>query len=133
MRYRNRERGSISIEFLLALLGLVLLGFGLFEIGRALSIKQALDTGTYNAARCLSLDPDDWATAEALIRAELQDSILGRDYADDFVWTPHVGSGAFGTVLTVEAYVDYVLDVPLLSLGGVRLYAAHRQPIERYP
>ncbi|MBU0494233.1 MAG: pilus assembly protein [Chloroflexi bacterium] len=130
---RSGEAGSILIEMLLALLALALLAFGAFEFARAVSIKQALDVGTYNAARHLSLAPDDWAMAENLIRVEIQHSVLGQDYADAFSWTPHVGDGRFGTLLTVEAHVDFAFDVPLMTLGSVQLEAQHSQPIERYP
>lgn len=129
----RREEGQVVVETLLALLVLVLLVFGAFEFARAISIKQALDVGTYNAARHLSLDPGDLGAAEMLIHDELANSVLGQDYADSFTWSVDGGGGGFGDLLTVRAEVNFAFDVPLLSLGGVNLRVQHSQPIERYP
>ncbi len=75
--YQDR-RGSVAVQTFLLLPIFVLVVFGGYEILRAMSIKQALHNGTYQAVRYLSLNPiissgsGPWQdVAETLIVQEL--------------------------------------------------------------
>ena len=50
------RRGSVDlIELVLILPIFILLIYGFFEVWKIVSVKQSLDAGTYQAARCLSV------------------------------------------------------------------------------
>lgn len=51
------RRGAVTVQAFLLLPVFVLVVFGGYEVLRAMSVKQALHNGTYQAARYLSLNP----------------------------------------------------------------------------
>ncbi len=59
---RDGQRGSTLVQTLLILPIFLLIVIGGYEIWKARSVKESLRSGTYQAARYLSLNPDtaDW-------------------------------------------------------------------------
>jgi len=86
------QRGSPLIEFVLVLPLFLILIFGSFVVWKIVSAKQSLASGTYQAARYLSVeggdldyapdlddDPDDWQdAARVIIVRELENNSLLR-------------------------------------------------------
>jgi Flp pilus assembly protein TadG len=122
-----------TIETLFFIILFVILFFGAVELGRAIALKHSLDVGVYRAARYLSIDPDDWAGAEAMIRAEVADNVLGGSYSTSVVVTMDMPDSSFGSVFTVRAELPYQALVPLVPLAPRTLASEHAQSIERYP
>src|SRR5574340_176670 len=69
--------GAVSIEMVFFLLIFVVAFFGAVEMAREISVKHALDVGTYRAARYLSIVPTDQTTARKMIQTELDSNVLG--------------------------------------------------------
>jgi hypothetical protein len=86
------QRGGALIEFVLVLPLFIILVFGSFAVWKVVSAKQSLASGTYQAARYLSVegrfldyapdlddDPDDWQdAARVIIVRELENNSLLR-------------------------------------------------------
>lgn len=89
--------------------------------------------GVYRAARYLSLAPEDWATAESLVREEVAAAILGGDPQAVQVAVDMPGT-SFATPFTVRAEYPFQAAVPLVpGLSGRTLVAEHSMTVERYP
>ena len=71
------QTGAVAIETLFFLLIFLVSFFGAVELGQGIAVKQSLDLGVYRAARYLSLAPEDWDTATAIVREEVGRSVLG--------------------------------------------------------
>jgi len=123
--------GSVSIELLFFLLIFVVTFFGAVEMAREISVKHALDVGTYRAARYLSLVPSDQATARNMIQTELDRNVLGG--AGSVQMTVDMPSQAFQTVFSVTAEVSYQPVIPLMIFAPKTLRVVHSQSIEAYP
>jgi len=86
------QRGTVLIQFVLVLPLLLILILGSFAVWKVVSAKQSLASGTYQAARYLSVagkylnyapdaddDPDDWQdAARIIIASELENNSLLR-------------------------------------------------------
>ena len=86
----REQRGSALIQFVLVLPIFLIIIFGSFAVWRVISAKQSLASGTYQAARYLSVegrflhyypdeddDPDDWEdVARIIIANELKNNSL---------------------------------------------------------
>jgi len=77
-RLTGDRRGAILVQFALLVPIFVIIALGSFEVWKAISAKQSLHSGTYQAVRYLSLnpveslDPIEWeAEARKLIVPEL--------------------------------------------------------------
>jgi hypothetical protein len=125
------ELGSVSIELVFFLLIFVVTFFGAVEMAREISVKHALDVGTYRAARYLSLVPSDQATARNMIQTELDRNVLGG--AGSVQMTVDMPSQAFQTVFSVTAEVSYQPVIPLMIFAPKTLRVVHSQSIEAYP
>jgi len=129
----TEQRGATTVEaiFLIAFFGLLF--FGGAEIGRAIMIKHSLDIGVYEAARYLSLNPHDTATAEQMIRDEVDGNLLGGGYGSAVQIQIDMPSATFGTVFRVQANLVYQPVVPLLPLSSKTLHVEHTQVVESFP
>jgi len=125
--------GSVSIETTFFIIISVLLFFGAVELGRALSLKHSMDVGCYRAARYLSLNPGDVATAVQMIRDEVDGNVLGGNYGDQVVVVIDMPSTTFQTPFTVSASLDYQPLVPFMDLSLVTLRVQHGNVVEAYP
>lgn len=126
----NRE-GSVSVEMVFFLLIFVVAFFGAIEMAREVSVKHALDVGTYRAARYLSLVPNDPATARNMIQTELDANVLGG--AGSVQMTVDMPSQSFQTIFSVTAQVPYHPVVPLMIFAPKTLSVTHSQSVEAYP
>jgi len=90
-RLTEDKRGSILVQTLLILPIFLLIVLGGYEVWKAISVKQSLHSGTYQATRylCLnpvedSLDPEEWKeVAEDFIVPELANNgLVGEDVAE---------------------------------------------------
>ncbi len=90
-RLTKDRRGSILVQTLLLLPIFLLIVLGGYEVWKAISAKQSLHSGTYQATRylCLnpvedSLDPEEWKeVAEEFIVPELANNgLVGEDVAE---------------------------------------------------
>jgi hypothetical protein len=125
------DLGSVSIEMLFFLLIFVVAFFGAVEMAREVSVKHALDVGTYRAARYLSIVPGDQMTARNMIQTELDRNVLGG--AGNVVMTVDMPSQSFQTVFSVTAEVAYQPVIPLMVFAPKTLRVVHSQSIEAYP
>jgi hypothetical protein len=105
--------------------------FGAVEMAREVSVKHALDVGTYRAARYLSIVPGDQLTARNMIQTELDRNVLGG--AGNVVMTVDMPSQSFQTVFSVTAEVAYQPVIPLMVFAPKTLRVVHSQSIEAYP
>lgn len=83
--WRLDQGGSALIEFVLVLPLFLILVFGSFAVWRIISAKQTLASGTYQAARYLSVEgrfldyPEEWEhAARVIIARELENNSLLR-------------------------------------------------------
>jgi len=125
------ERGSTSVEMVFFLVIFVVAFFGAVEMARQVSVKHALDVGTYRAARYLSLVPNDQATARGMIQTELDRNVLGG--TGNVQMTVEMPSQSFQTIFSVTAEVAYQPSVPLIVFAPKTLRVIHSQSIEAYP
>lgn len=123
--------GAVSIEMVFFLVIFVVTFFGAVEMARAISVKHALDVGTYRAARYLSLVPSDQAMARHMIQSELDANVLGG--AGSVLMTVDMPSQSFQTVFSVTAQVPYQPVIPLMLFTPKTLRVTHAQSIEAYP
>ena len=128
---RFDDRGAVSIEMVFFLLIFVVTFFGAIEMAREISVKHALDVGTYRAARYLSLVPSDPSTARNMIQLELDRNVLGG--AGSVQMSVDMPSTAFQTVFSVTAQVPYQPVIPLMVFAPKTLQVVHSQSIEAYP
>ena len=105
--------------------------FGATEMAREVSVKHALDVGTYRAARYLSIVPNDQLTARNMIQKELDSNVLGG--AGSVAMTVDMPSQSFQTVFNVTADVPYQPVIPLMIFAPKTLRVIHSQSIEAYP
>ncbi len=124
-------RGTVSVEIVFFLLIFVVAFFGAIEMAREVSVKHALDVGTYRAARYLSLVPRDQTAARNMIQAELDANVLGG--AGSVQMTVDMPSQSFQTIFSVTAQVQYQPVVPLMIFAPKTLRVTHSQSIEAYP
>jgi Flp pilus assembly protein TadG len=125
------ERGSTSIEMVFFLLIFVVTFFGAIEMAREVSVKHALDVGTYRAARYLSIVPSDQTTARNMIQTELDRNVLGG--AGSVQMIVDMPSQSFQTVFSVTAQVAYQPVIPLMVFAPKTLRVVHSQSVEAYP
>lgn len=137
------ERGQATVELLLILFVFVALIFGAFELGKGIALKHALDIATEKAARLLSIDPTDFGAADALIRAEVNGSLLGGSYGglvtiglydadtQGSIAPNDVAAAPFSYRFIVQASVPFAADVPFLNLTGRTITAAHYGIVDR--
>jgi hypothetical protein len=105
--------------------------FGAIEMAREVSVKHALDVGTYRAARYLSIVPSDQTTARNMIQTELDANVLGG--AGSVQMTVNMPSQSFQAIFSVTAQVPYQPVVPLIIFAPKTLNVTHSQSIEAYP
>jgi Flp pilus assembly protein TadG len=154
------ERGVAVIESVFVLMILSMPLFGGLELSRAYSLKQSLDTGTYQAARDLALNPHDAQTllsdsaispanpARSLIYNELVRNIGAADAAsfkieqlcDDTVAEPNCKTVSMGfqQPFRIKASVKLNLGASTVPfVGGLvdhqLMSVAHGQAVEQYP
>ncbi len=125
------ECGSVSIEMLFFLLMFVVAFFGAIEMAREVSVKHALDVGTYRAARYLSIVPNDQTTAQNMIQSEIDHNVLGG--AGSVQMNVDMPGQSFQTVFSVTATVLYQPVIPLMIFAPKTLRVIHSQSIEAYP
>ncbi len=70
-RTDRRQRGSALVEFAMVLPLLLVLVFGIFEIGRALHIQQTLVYSAHEGARLMALHGASLAEVEARVQEVL--------------------------------------------------------------
>lgn len=128
---QRSDCGSVSVEMVFFLLIFVVAFFGAIEMAREVSVKHALDVGTYRAARYLSLVPNDQTAARNMIQAELDRNVLGG--AGSVAMMVDMPSQSFQTVFSVTAQVAYQPVIPLMVFAPKSLQVIHSQSIEAYP
>ena len=128
------ERGSVSIETVFYIIIFAVTFFGGVELARGIALRNALDTGTWEAARYLSVTPGDWAGADNIIRQSVSNSPLGSAYAPQVSVSVNMPSSAFSSPFSVRASVPFQATIPLV--GGLTqrtIQTEHTLRIEAYP
>lgn len=125
------EHGIAAVEMVFFLVIFVLVFFGSVELAREISVKHALDVGTYRAARYLSLVPSDAATARTMIQTELDNNVLGG--AGTAQMDVDMACATFQCLFSVTAQVPYQPIIPLMVFAPKTLTVSHAQSIEAYP
>jgi len=139
------ERGQGSVEILFIVLILAVLFFGAIELAQAVFLKHALDVSTEKAARILSIDPADYATAENVVRTEVDGNLLGGEYGSRVrlylldagsmapITPGDLASEAFGYRFWVGAELEWSGSTSSLPAGTLVLSSIHHGIVERYP
>jgi hypothetical protein len=138
------EQGQSVLELLFALLILLPLIFGGIELSRGVDIRQSLASGTFIAARGLSLEPDEWGWALSTIQSSLNTNVLGGGAVSAPTVKIYNDSGSeitatalnvlpFGSPFRVEATVTYTPDIPIVGGIPITIQVSHRSLVERYP
>ena len=131
---RKTERGNVTVEYIFITLLFVLLAFGGLELARAAAIKHALGIGAWQAARALSLNPWDEATAESVARQSIADSVFGGNSAPAAIAFTFSDPGrAFGTRITVRVEMGYRALVPFMNLAPRALTGQSTVLVEAWP
>ena len=125
------DDGAVSVEMVFFLLMFAVTFFGSVEMAREISVKHALDVGTYRATRYLSLVPGDQVTARNMIQFELDQNVLGG--AGPVQLAVDMPSSSFQADFNVTAHVPYQPVVPFIVFAPKVLSVTHSQSIERYP
>jgi len=144
LRGNQLERGQSVLELLLALLILIPLVFGGIELSRGVDIRQSLESGTFIAARGLSLEPDEWGWALSTIQSSLNTNVLGggsvsaatvKIYNDNGteITPTALNTMAFGSPFRLESTVTYTPDIPIIDGIPITIRVSHRSLVERYP
>ena len=118
------KRGAILVQAILFLPILVLIVVGSFEVWKAISVKQSLHSGTYQAVRYLSLNPvksfeeAEWAAvARKFIKPELKNngfvSAGTVEKVSITVDTPDILD--CGETFTIRAELPWEAIIPYLS------------------
>jgi len=131
---KQKERGTISIETVFFIIIFAVAFFGGVELARGVALRHALDAGTWEATRYLSIHPGDWSGADNIIRQAVSRSPLGSGYASQVSVTVNMPSSAFGEPFSVTADVPFQATLPLV--GGLTqrtLTSEHTLRIEAYP
>ena len=138
------ERGQSVLELLLVLLILVPLLFGGIELSRGVDIRQSLESGTFIAARGLSLEPENWGWAMSTIQSSLNTNVLGggsvsaptvKIYNDNGteITPAALNALAFGSPFRLQSTVTYTPDIPIVGGIPITIRVSHRSLVERYP
>lgn len=124
------RRGSVAVQAFLLLPIFVLVVFGGYEILRAMSVKQALHDGTYQAARYLALNPitntrsGQWEeVAQALIEQELAAEVgeqKARLVQVRVIPPRHIPPWC-GDAFRVEAFFRWEFEVPFAQRFSIPL------------
>lgn len=142
-KQRSPEGGQASVELVLVLTILLIVLFGAFSLAQGVAVKHALDIATEKAARLLSIAPQDYYTAETLVRQEVEASWLGSGHGALVtlalfeattgapVTSDELSKAPFGFQFRLEAAVPFQADIPLLTLSGRTLTVAHWGLVER--
>lgn len=119
-RFAADERGASAVEFALIAPLLVIVLFGVFQVGWALHCASSVRYALEESARALSIDPDLTAgEVQAAMRRRLT-AFADPEFTVAIARTP----GPAGLVVT-ELTSDYVhaLAVPLLPVWDIRFEA----------
>jgi len=139
------ERGQGSVEMLFVIMITAMLLFAGFELGQGVLLKHALDVGTEKAARILSINPADYATAVQTIRTEVDANILGGGYGDQVtvrlydaatlgeITAAQLAGAPFGYRFLVGAELPWQGQAPFVNFSARTLTAAHQGIVERIP
>lgn len=145
MRFLSCKSGQGTVEWVILILVFALILFGAFEMAQGVLLKHQLDVGTEKAARQLAINPNDYATAERTIRAEVDANLLGGGYgshvviglydADTLVGISpaRLATAPFGYRFLVAAQLEWQASIPFLSLDARTLTCVHQGTVERIP
>lgn len=129
-----KERGTISVETLFFIIIFAVAFFGAVALARGVALRHALDAGTWEATRYLSIHPGDWSAADTIIRQAVGRSPLGSGYASQVNIAIDMPSSSFGEPFSVTASVPFQTTIPLV--GGLTqrtIQTEHTLRIEAYP
>jgi len=125
------KKGSGIITYTLVLPIFIFLIFGVFEVWKIISIKQALDAGTYKAARYLSANYDQEGAREIVWNEVEKNSVLGEDASKQVkVYIPTRRPDC-SALFTVRAELSWAIVIPYLpSRDDMWLVEQHTSYIE---
>lgn len=120
-RFIRQTDGATAVETALTAFPLVLLTFGIMEVGRALYTKQALNFGADRAARLLYINP---AATEAQMTQTVLDNVIFADPTRLDVTLSAMPAGVstddFTTRQLTVTY-DFISVVPSILTGTITL------------
>ena len=107
---KSDRRGSIAAEFALVIPLLLLLSFGIIEFGRAMWVRNSLQSAVEDAARCYALNRPECDTVAA-VKSYAASKTGGVPVTDDMFTPTVVACGK-----QVEATYDFDSIVPVIPL-----------------
>jgi Flp pilus assembly pilin Flp len=126
--HQRRADGATAVEFALILPALIALLLGIFEFGRALHTRSALDYLADSAARSLSVQ----YRGTALVPADLETALAIAARAD----APGLDAALLrlavipdGNALRVEVSYDFDFLIPLIPVAPITLSARRLVPM----
>ncbi len=105
------ERGTAVVDFVMVLLLLIPLVFGIVQVALVLHVRTTLAAAASEGARYAATADRTPADGVARTRAQIDEAIAG-SFAQDVSAAPATVGGAPGVAITVRA------EVPALGLGG---------------
>lgn len=115
-RFVQGTQGAVAVEFALVFSVLIVLVFGVFEVGRAIHYRNAVEVLTDRAARTAILSADCAVSADAL--SDLRDNAFGLT-GDAFTFTPATDANGY----VFGAIYAFDLIVPVFGERSVTLSA----------
>ena len=128
------KRGAILVQAILFLPILILIVVGSFEVWKAISVKQSLHSGTYQATRYLSLNPvlslnsEDWVEeAEKFVEPELKNNgfVSAGTAKKVSITVDTPDSLDCGKTFTIKTELSWKAVIPYLSRSDWKLVDQH--------
>ena len=136
------EKGQAAVEALLVLMILILVIISGIELGRGISLRQALDSSTAAASRVLSLDSGQWEDAANLIQTAVKKNVMGEapeiclqvyDDSGTLRSSAWLSGSPFGTTFLLEAAAPFQAQIPFLPTSLLQVRVRHWGVVEVYP
>jgi len=114
-RLSSDRRGSIAAEFALVIPLLLLLSFGMIEFGRAMWVRNSLQSTVEDAARCYALNRPECDTVDE-VKAYAAANAMGVPVTED-AFNPQPAACGSVAGKQVEGTYTFVSIVPVIPLN----------------
>jgi hypothetical protein len=125
------ERGATMVQWMLILPIFLMIVLGGYEVWKAYSVRESLRSGTYQAARYLSINPDtgDWlgTVRDDFIVPELANNgLVGEEIAQQVIILAPRPELECGTPFVITARLPWSVFVPFLDRDEWTIGAQHQ-------
>lgn len=122
---RRNERGAAAVEFALAIPVLIMLIWGIFQVGllfwASAGMQHALGEGARYATLCINPNPTCTTPTDAQIQARISSSVWGTNNGTFAVPTPVSGAGFKTLTVTYTAPTNFLfMSGPTVTLSQTK-------------